>query len=224
MNNSKLINNKFGRLTVLSLDSKRTPNRGRRYLCLCDCGKKTIVASSNLTKGHTKSCGCYRLEIIKKSLITHGQSRRNREYKIWQSMIDRCTNVNCKAYKNYGGRGITVCDRWLNSFVNYISDMGKRTNPNHTLDRIDNNGHYEPGNCRWATRKEQSRNRRNNHWIEYNGIRMIFSDWAEYFGITLSSFSWKLKIKSFSEIMKLHIDRLHKTDNNYFSMNINCSV
>lgn len=153
---------RVGRLVVLSI-ADCTPNKKTKWLCQCDCGKQAIVHSSNLTRGHTQSCGCLQREVMKAKLTKHGHSlyrkKQSREYKSWQNMKLRCLNPRNNRYRLYGARGIKVCDRWLASFVNFLSDMGSRP-PETSLDRINCDGNYEPQNCRWATAKQQAQNRR----------------------------------------------------------------
>jgi hypothetical protein len=110
-------------------------------------------------------------------------------------MLTRCTNKNSSSYENYGGRGITVCDRWLNSFELFFEDVGHRLSLKHSIERINTNGNYEPNNVKWATSREQSRNKRNNRWIEYNGKRMIITDWASYFGVHHMTIVHMIKLK-----------------------------
>lgn len=151
-----LVGQKFSRLTVTE---RSTVNAGIKahWHCVCDCGKTSIVATSDLKSGHTKSCGCLNDEVRKTKPIKHGFNRTPTHVS-WLAMLARCSNSNLKSYKNYGGRGITVCARW-SSFENFLADIGERPH-GRSIDRIDVNGNYEPGNCRWATASEQRRNQR----------------------------------------------------------------
>lgn len=170
---------KFGRLTAIS----RSPNRGRKtcWLCVCDCGSEDAYEAEKLKNGNTQSCGCLRAEMRALANTTHGKTM-TKAYESWASMIQRCTNPKKKQFANYGGRGIKVCDRWL-KFENFLADMGECPS-GKSLDRINNDGDYEPGNCRWATRKEQMRNRRNNVWCDLNGVRMVRKDVRRLLGIS----------------------------------------
>lgn len=171
---------RFGRLAVLG----RAPNgRGRQahWLCRCDCGVELVANGSNLRRENTKSCGCLQSEWAKKNKAIHRMSK-TKIYRIWSSMIERCQSPTCPTFEHYGGRGITVCQRWRDSFSAFYQDVGDPP-PKYTLERIDNDGHYEPGNVRWATRKEQARNRRGNHLITFNGETKCIAEWAEIYNI-----------------------------------------
>lgn len=150
---------KYGRLTALS-DVGKDIRNGRVWRCLCECGNYVNVPSNKLRQNHTRSCGCWKNESASDRFKTHGQSRRTPEYRTWSAMKTRCTNPNAQHYDKYGGRGISISPRWVDNFDNFYEDMGPKPSPKHSIDRIDVNGNYEPGNCRWATKTEQSRNTR----------------------------------------------------------------
>jgi hypothetical protein len=181
---SKLIGCRFTNLVVVESSDPpldvSSDTHHKYWKCICDCGESDcdntiIVNTEALRSGYAKSCAYL------KYTMKHGLSN-TLTYKSWSNMIDRCTNKNHRSYPNYGGRGIVVCDRWLRSPINFHEDMGERL-PGMTIDRIDNDGNYEPGNCRWATTKEQARNKRNNRLIE--GKIMI--DWCEDNNVNYSS-------------------------------------
>ncbi len=157
------IGEKYERLEIIEFDKKK----GLHYywICKCSCGKVKSIRYSHLKDGGTKSCGCLIREITSKRSTTHGHSvggNRTSEYRSWEAMISRCTNINSTDYARYGEKGITVCERWLESFENFIEDIGFKPTKFHSIDRINNEGDYKPGNCKWSTKKEQANNRSNN--------------------------------------------------------------
>ena len=178
-----LTGKRFGRLTVIKRVENTKQNRVN-WLCLCDCGKYSKASSDHLLSGHTQSCGCLRYERFRYTNTKHGQSH-TRIYNIWASMKSRCYNKNNKKdYKDYGGRGITICDEWLNSFNNFYNwAISNGYEEGLTIDRIDVNGNYEPSNCKWSNVIEQANNRRNNHLIEYKGEAHTIAEWSRILGI-----------------------------------------
>lgn len=172
--------NTFSRWTVIKEENRHIrPSGGivRMFKCKCECGKIKNVELGNLRSGISKSCGC----INKENVTTHGLTYSS-EYKIWSGIIQRCTNYNFYKYRLYGGRGITVCDRW-NKFINFYNDMGKRPSKNHSIDRIDGEKGYCKDNCRWATYKQQNNNSRRNHYIKYNNKIYTLSELSKKTGI-----------------------------------------
>ncbi|HHS83688.1 MAG TPA: XRE family transcriptional regulator [Gammaproteobacteria bacterium] len=146
----------FGELTVIRERNPRGNGKQIYWVCRCGCGKEHVVAGTHLRDGGVRSCGCLRRE--NKASVTHGLSG-SPEYGVWEHIKSRCNNPNTKDYHNYGGRGITVCKRW-DRFENFLADMGCRPSKNHQIDRADNDGNYEPGNCRWVTRQVNCQNTR----------------------------------------------------------------
>lgn len=177
---------RFGAWEVI----KRVENRKRAisFLCRCSCGKTSTVFLQCLRDGSSRSCGC--LSKHAPRYIIHGATsgrKQTSEWRSWQAAKNRCLNPNSKHFNSYGGRGISMCPKWFNSFSNFFKDMGEIPGLNFSLDRIDNNGNYEPGNCRWATKKEQSNNRRNSIKIDFD--RKIFNakQFADYIGVSNST-------------------------------------
>mgnify|MGYP003394593277 CR=1 FL=1 len=156
------IGHRYGRLVILQ-EAGRTPQRKRLLLCQCDCGQQVTVVSGSLQSNLTRSCGCWQKEVVAQFTKTHGATvnrTATREYRIWAGIKTRTTNPNNPSFRYYGGRGITMCDRWLNSFENFLADVSPMPGPQYSIDRYPNrNGNYEPSNVRWATPKEQAKNR-----------------------------------------------------------------
>lgn len=177
-----LTGKRYGRLVVLFKNGK-TKSGNSRWDCICDCGNQTNVIGSLLVNGETQSCGCFRVEASRERGTTHNMSR-HRLYHIWNGMQERCYRATNPAYPNYGGRGIGVCDEWRSNFEafrdwalssGYADDL--------TIERDNNNGYYSPDNCRWATMKEQSNNRRSNIIFEINGVSKNATQWAQVYGV-----------------------------------------
>lgn len=161
---------------------------GSKWLCLCDCaaGRAIVVSTGHLLSGHTKSCGCRKHRVNRIRFRTHGWSKEP-EYKAWSRMLMRCHCIQNPDYPRYGGRGIIVYSKWAKDFRTFLRDVGPRPSPRHSLDRIDNDGNYEPSNTRWATPEEQVRNTSHNKFWELDGKRMIHVDWARSLGFTRST-------------------------------------
>ena len=183
---------KFGRWTLIERHESSTP-KGIRYLCECECGNERVVGACELRRGKSKSCGCLREELK----VKHGGFGTG-EWNTWMSMKQRCYNTKDNAYKNYGGRGILMCNRWLESFSDFVNDMGKRPD-NHSIERVDNDKGYSPDNCVWATRKQQSRNTRASHFITVNGETKVLQDWANDLGTKHTAILHRLN-RGWSEI------------------------
>jgi hypothetical protein len=169
---------RFGRLTVLHQDGHM--GRDVAWMCVCDCGQTKRLRGNHLKRGAVVSCRCFDREKRTK----HGLTKQYLgEHKAWVAMIARCTDPLNPGYKDYGGRGIRVCDRWLSSFADFLSDMKPKPSREFTLDRIEVNGDYEIGNCRWATRKVQQNNTRFNHVLTYQGRSMTIAQWSDEVGL-----------------------------------------
>lgn len=189
MKKLNLLGQKFGRLIVLS----EAPSRGRHYYwaCACECGRQTTVCTTHLRSGKIDNCSCKKSERISVKIRTHGQSH-SPEFNSWASMWDRCTNKNNKSYSRYGSRGISVCERW-DSFENFLADLGKRPSIKHSLNRLKNDGNYEPGNCTWSTKKEQANNRRSSLYLVFGGSKKTASEWADSLGMSYQTLQSRLQ-------------------------------
>jgi hypothetical protein len=199
-----VLTGRFHRWTVLGFSHKD----GKRsfYTCRCQCGVERPVRRDQLTRGVSKSCGCWKIEVAREQIIrlftTHGMSNKTRTYSVWKDMRKRCLNKATNGYKNYGGRGIKVCDRW-NDYTKFLSDMGEAP-PGKSIDRIDNDGEYSPKNCRWADKQTQANNTRSNIFIRFNGKTLTLKQWSRELGMPygmlwqrIYRLSWPIK-KAFS--------------------------
>lgn len=207
-----LTGQKFGKLTAIK-PVGRNKNGGCTWLCKCDCGKEKIASSSSLLKGGTKSCGCLatsvRIENMKKlNGFYHGHSNE-RLYRIYKCMIYRCTNHNSDDFKYYGGKGITVCEEWLNSFEEFKNwAVGNGYSDKLTLDRMDSDGNYEPSNCRWVSMKEQSNNKGCNVIITFNNESHTLKQWSEILGVNYYTMHKRYKAgKTPAEILERKNER-----------------
>lgn len=183
----EMVGKQFGQLLVLERAGVDKFGKAT-WLCQCSCGKTKIVCGNSLRSGLTKSCGCLQIKRAKEANTKHEMSN-TKIYDAWNHAKERCYNPNCSNYKNYGGRGITMCNEWKNnpeSFIEWSFENGFDNNLNGfecSLDRIDVNGNYEPNNCRWVGKLIQANNTRTNHYIEYNGERKTVAEWARILGI-----------------------------------------
>lgn len=187
----------FGRLKVIEYIESR--DQKRYWKCVCECGNIVESYTAALNYGLIKSCGCLRAEAAKvnglkgaKACITHGCTNTS-EYKTWTMMKSRCNNPKSSSYEDYGGRGIKLCERWNESFQNFIDDMGMKPSPHSSIDRIDVNCGYYKENCRWANTKEQQTNKRSNVYIEFKGEVKTLSEWAKIIGINHMSLKKRMK-------------------------------
>lgn len=186
---------RYGRITVIERADDRIQQSGKRvymWRCVCDCGKEKIIAGASLRHGNTKSCGCLQRDVVINMSTKHGFAHSGeieRLYRIWLAMKERCYNENNKGYKNYGGRGISVCEEWRNSYASFKKwaiESGYDENAKYgdcTIERIDVNGDYCPENCTWVSKKKQANNTRRNHFLTYNGETHTIAEWAEITGI-----------------------------------------
>lgn len=183
------VGDRFGQLVVLGEEPRHeTPNGSivRKIRCRCDCGGESVVALARLRNGGTRSCGC----LVGGGHRTHGCTGTP-EYRTWNGIKKRCSDGSDF---RYGGRGIRVCERWLNSFEAFLADMGERPSAEHSIDRIDNDGDYSPENCRWATAKEQMRNTCYNVLVTHDGETLCVAEWAERHGVSASLLARRLRL------------------------------
>lgn len=180
---------RFGRLVVVSRAPDVVPKQ-TRWNCVCDCGNAKVVYATHLRSGTTVSCGCYSSEQASKRASTHG-SVRHLAYRPWVLMKQRCLNPNATSYAEYGGRGVKICEQWMD-FEKFLEDMGPRPSKNHQIDRMDNGGDYEPKNCRWATRREQQNNRAVTKFVIIDGAKRPLADVAREYGIKRTTLYMRL--------------------------------
>lgn len=166
----------YGRLTVISRDGNMYGKVA--WLCECSCGVRLRVSGADLKSGNKSSCGCLKIDLARNKNLSHDMTDSD-EYRIWSHMKDRCFNPRNKKYPDYGGRGIRVCPKWKDSFESFYADMGPRPGAEFSIERINNNAGYSPGNCRWGTRKEQGRNKRNNRLVRYGDRDCTIAELAE---------------------------------------------
>lgn len=181
---------RFGRWIALS----EAPARGKSRLwnCLCDCGTKKEVWMESLISGKSTSCGCFQQEQVIRTHTRHAMSK-SPEFRAWAKMLDRCHNPRNESYRHYGGRGISVCSEWAESFDAFFESMGTRPTSKHSIERRDNNGNYEPSNCFWATRLEQARNTSRTRMIEAFGERKLLSEWSYFTGLPETTIRSRLR-------------------------------
>lgn len=199
-----LTGQRFGSLLVLGF-SHVDKTRSTHWFCRCDCGKEIVLKGNNLRTGNTRSCGCLARKTVGDRSRTHGECK-SRLYRIWSALNSRCTNAHFEdVFKNYGGRGIQVCDDWktYETFREWALASGYEDGL--SIDRIDVNGNYEPSNCRWATQREQCRNKRNTVWVEFNGSKKPLTEWCDELKLPYRIIYQRLKHHSFEEAIKMPI-------------------
>lgn len=186
---------RYGRLVLLEyLGGRSSQYRAPTWLCRCDCGKERPVASARLASGKTRSCGCLGLETSRTNNLQHGDTKRygyTKEYVAWQAMKARCYYPKHTTYHYYGGRGIIVCDEWRDNFQAFLNYVGRAPSKNHSIDRIDVNGHYCPGNVRWASPSMQANNKRDGITYRYRGQDLSLSELAGKIGEKYATVYWR---------------------------------
>lgn len=197
---NNLVGMKFGRWTVIARAENGEHSRIPRWICRCECGNKSTVYGSTLKNGESQSCGCLQKELLSKRRTSHGMTV-TRPYYIWKNAKDRCQNPKCKHYKDYGGRGIKVCEKW-ETFEGFWEDMGPTYNEKLTIDRIDNNGDYEKDNCRWATAIVQNNNRRICKVYTYQGVSDTIANLCRLFNKNYESVRKKINRRGLDQAMQ----------------------
>lgn len=185
-----LVGKHFGRWRVADSVERKNKRGEIFWLCECACGTIRRVRDNELKNGNSPSCGCLSRERLPQLNTKHGMAR-SPEYTTWQAMRYRCENPNHTSYHLYGGRGITVCERWQD-FANFYADMGPKPSPRHSIDRRDGNGHYTPENCHWATYKQQGRNTSRNRMLTFQGETLSLAEWAERMGISYAALTHRV--------------------------------
>lgn len=193
-----LTGTRFHRWSVIGR-ATNTKQGQAQWFCRCDCGTERILKSIVIRRGISKSCGCLKREGLINRSTKHGHATNgiSQTYHSWAGMIARCTDTNHSSFNRYGGRGITVCERWL-QFDAFLADMGERPKGT-TLDRINGEHGYEPSNCRWATAKDQARNKRNNYRITISGVTRCIAEWAEMRGLH-KDLIWERRQRGWSDV------------------------
>ena len=222
---------RFNRLFIIS--RAENTNRGKaRWLCQCDCGRLTTVVGESFRNGSTRSCGCFQKETVAQANLlrlskdpkAHGLSKTP-EYRIWIHIKGRCLNSQDQSFASYGGRGITICSEWQNSFKSFYGDMGPRPGPEYSIERRDNHWGYNPQNCYWATMLNQANNKRNNHFLTHNGKTQTVSQWARIIDVLPRSLLARLEYGWSVERALTEPFRQHCTYKNHMlSSKINSSV
>lgn len=190
---------KMNRLTVIRQAAPVINHKGyktRMVEVRCDCGTVKTIRAAAFFSEHLKSCGCLKVEKFVARTTTHGDTagrNSSKEYRAWHDAIERCERASHPGYKNYGGRGINVCERWRNNYAAFLEDMGRAPSQRHSIDRINVDGGYAPDNCRWATPRQQARNTTKSRFIEHDGIRLTVAEWSERTGLSKDAILYRLK-------------------------------
>lgn len=198
-----LTGQRFGRWSVTA--RAENTNKGQsQWLCVCDCGTVRVINTNNIRQGSSKSCGCLKDELTSARSKTHGLTN-TRTYRCWANMITRCENKNFSRHADYADRGISVCDNWQ-TFAGFLADMGECPSSECSIDRINNDGNYEPSNCRWATKVTQANNTRANNVVTFNGVSRTLAEWSRLTGINYSTLRNRInRSKMPPEIALAHI-------------------